>query len=240
MRFNRAVGEVQPLTDLPVRQPASGHLRDLQLLRRELVARVGRALPAALSGRPQFPARTLAPVVHPERVERIPRSAQWRARLGHPPPAAKPLAERKLKSRSVERPPGEIRGERVAEERLGVGLSPEEWTGVEERNVEPRRGGLSSQRLKLAHDGEAFVALAAVRGGFGQITDRAATREQVMRRVARLEESAQVFVRGYVVSLSERQQAPGKLHSSESRRGPCRQRDRFGLCRECLDAWLAA
>jgi hypothetical protein len=44
---NRAVGQVQLLADLAVRQTFSRELGDLELLRRQLLARLRRGLPAS-------------------------------------------------------------------------------------------------------------------------------------------------------------------------------------------------
>ena len=84
--------EKQSLADLAVRQPLRRELGDLQLLRGQLIARLGRAAAAALARRAQLAPRLLAPRRAPERVEGVARGPQDGARLGDPAVAPQPLA----------------------------------------------------------------------------------------------------------------------------------------------------
>src|SRR5258707_4043378 len=61
VRADGAVRQVQPLPDLPVGQPLGRQLRDLQLVRCQLVTSVRVAAPAGLPCGAQLPAGTLAP-----------------------------------------------------------------------------------------------------------------------------------------------------------------------------------
>ena len=98
-----AVREVELLADLAVGEPLGRQLGDLQLLRRELIAGVGprrrlHSPEARSSGARARPRREA------ERIERVARGAQRRARLGDPPLAAQPGAERELQARAQEGP----------------------------------------------------------------------------------------------------------------------------------------
>ena len=68
--------EVQPLADFAVRQALRGELSDLQLLRGELIARLGNAAPAPFTRRAQFAPRVLAPPLAAKRVECVARGTQ--------------------------------------------------------------------------------------------------------------------------------------------------------------------
>jgi hypothetical protein len=137
MRFDGPMREIEPLTDLAIRQPVGGHLCDLKLLWGELVPCVGRAPGGALTGRPQLLARTLTPRCDPKRIERIPRRAQRRTRVRNPPLSTEPLPKSQQQTCTVKRRAGHVGGEGVTEQRLGVFLGCKEWTRVQQANVEP-------------------------------------------------------------------------------------------------------
>src|SRR5439155_16195201 len=61
VRADRAMREVQPLADLSVRQPLCGELRDLQLLRGQLIACLGYPAPAPLTRGAQLGACLVSP-----------------------------------------------------------------------------------------------------------------------------------------------------------------------------------
>src|SRR6478735_9614588 len=70
VRPDGAVREEELLTDLPVGETPGGELRDLRLLRRELLTAAGRGLPAALPGGPQLLVGPESPGCCAEGVER--------------------------------------------------------------------------------------------------------------------------------------------------------------------------
>src|SRR3954463_992717 len=76
VRADRAMREKQSLTDLPIGQSQRRKLGDLQLLRGQLIAGLGRAAPAALPRRAQLAPRPLTPWRAPERIEGVARSPQ--------------------------------------------------------------------------------------------------------------------------------------------------------------------
>jgi hypothetical protein len=79
VRADRAVREVQACADLTVGQAFGGELRDLQLLRGELVPRGGIAPSARFARGPQLAARLVAPARTAERVEGIARRPKRRS-----------------------------------------------------------------------------------------------------------------------------------------------------------------
>ena len=68
--------EIEPLSDLAVGQAFRGQLGNLQLLRRQLVARLRDTPAAALPGRAELGARLFAPRRAAQRVERVARGTQ--------------------------------------------------------------------------------------------------------------------------------------------------------------------
>src|SRR3954463_13479171 len=78
---DRPVRQEQPLADLAVREPSGGELGDLQLLRGQLVARLGCPPPAPLAGCPQLASCLVAPWRASEGVKRVARGTQDRTRF---------------------------------------------------------------------------------------------------------------------------------------------------------------
>jgi hypothetical protein len=76
------VRQIQPLRDVPVRQPLGGELGDLKLLSRQLVT-AGEIAPAAgLAGCPELSAGLVAPGRTAHGVEGVTGVPQRRARFG--------------------------------------------------------------------------------------------------------------------------------------------------------------
>src|SRR5260370_27217516 len=114
--------EVQLLADVAVGPALWGERGDWYFLRGELMARLGKAMPAPFAGRTQLAPRLLAPRHAAERVESVARGAQRRPGIGDPPLAAQPLAVREQESRALEGPASEVHGERIVEAPLRCGL----------------------------------------------------------------------------------------------------------------------
>src|SRR4051794_40810093 len=92
MRADRPVRQVEALSDLPIGQAVCGQLRDLELLGRELIPRVGCATAARLAGRAQFLAGSFGKSVERQGVEGVPCRTERSARLGDPALTAQPAA----------------------------------------------------------------------------------------------------------------------------------------------------
>ena len=88
--------EIEPLADLAVGESPRSHLRYLQFLRRELVARFGGAGTARLTRGAQFLTGALRPGSHAERIKHLNSGAKWCAGVGHAPMTAQPSAVGKL------------------------------------------------------------------------------------------------------------------------------------------------
>src|SRR6516165_3072964 len=96
--LDRPRTQEEPSTDLGVRQPAAGHLRDLPLLRGQLVARLDRAPAHVFARRRQLQARAIGERVHSDRCELLMRGVKVRARVHAPLPTAQPLAVEKMRA----------------------------------------------------------------------------------------------------------------------------------------------
>src|SRR5215207_624670 len=121
MSTDRSRRDEQLLTDLTIREPLGRQLGDLQLLRCQLIAGFRYATPARLTRGAQLAAGLVAPRSAAERVEGVARGAQRTPRVGDSPPTPQPLTESKLSAGALERPAGEIGGERRPEALLGLG-----------------------------------------------------------------------------------------------------------------------
>lgn len=84
--------QIQPLCDVPVREPLGGKLGDLKLLGGQLVPG-GEVAPAArLPGGPELSAGLVTPGRAAHGVEGVAGVPQRRARVGDPALASQPLA----------------------------------------------------------------------------------------------------------------------------------------------------
>src|SRR5437870_5598115 len=101
VRTDRAMGQIQLLTYLTVRQPFCRHLRNLQLLRCELVARVRCASLAALASCTELLPSAVTPRQGAQCIERRACRAKQIACLDDTPAPAQPDAERKLQSGAI-------------------------------------------------------------------------------------------------------------------------------------------
>jgi hypothetical protein len=84
----------------PSNQPAAvaSELRDVPLLRGELVVRLDGALAHPLASGLQFDAGTLGECFHADRGEQVVGGAELRARIGTPALAAQPLAVEQMRA----------------------------------------------------------------------------------------------------------------------------------------------
>src|SRR5258705_13988205 len=94
VRTDRAMGQIQLLPYLTVRQPFCRHLCNLQLLGCELVASVWCATVAALASCTELLPSAVAPRQGAQCIDRRRRRAKQLACLDDPPPPAQPDAER--------------------------------------------------------------------------------------------------------------------------------------------------
>src|SRR5947209_7745424 len=101
MRTDRAMGQIQLLPYLTVRQPFCRHLRNLKLLGCELVASVWCASLAALASGTEFLPSAVAPGQGAQCIERRARRAKQLACLDDASAPAQPDAERELQSGAI-------------------------------------------------------------------------------------------------------------------------------------------
>src|SRR5690349_16596306 len=99
MPLDGARAEKEPRTDLRVRQPLAGESRDLLLLRRQLISRVGRSLAGLHAGGRQLAAGALGEGLHPRLAEHPVRRTQLLARFQPPTLPAQPFSVEEVRSR---------------------------------------------------------------------------------------------------------------------------------------------
>src|SRR5215468_8949691 len=95
-----ARADQQLRADLRVRQALAGEPGDLLLLRRELLACPGAALPRLLACRQQLAAGALGERLHADRVEQVVGGAQLLAPVDAPALAAQPLPVEQMRARA--------------------------------------------------------------------------------------------------------------------------------------------
>src|SRR5260370_25669423 len=88
-------GQEEAFGDLTLRQTVGGELSDLELLRGQAIAEIGRAPPNLLSGSAQLLSRSPTPRGVAQRIEELHAFPQWRPRFGAPPSPSQPAAKRK-------------------------------------------------------------------------------------------------------------------------------------------------
>ena len=168
------MGEVEPLADLAVGQARGGHLGDLQLLRRELVARVGRAAAARLARRRAAPAARARPTGSTPSASNASRArAQRRARVGRAALPAQPRAvgEQQPRARcsghcAPGRPPARRRT--AARRRRRRPAAGARSAG---RRAAAATGVVGRDRLQLGDERRGRVVAVAVDGGLDEIAD---------------------------------------------------------------------
>src|SRR4051794_21523123 len=101
-------------------------MRDLQLLRGELVAGVGRTAPARLSRCAELATRLVRPRGAAQAVERVAGGAQRRSRVGDPPLAPQPLPVAEPDLRVLERPRSQAGVKRGLVAGLGIAVVGQE------------------------------------------------------------------------------------------------------------------
>jgi transposase len=151
------VREIEPLADLPVREPFGGELGDLQLLRGQRHPLLGPEGGPALAGGAQLRQGPLGPGEQPVGLADLVRVPQWRPRLGDAAPAAQPRAVLEQQARPVERPAHQVGLERAAELPLGVVLAGQQRARVEQRDPRPRGHAVASGRAERGQDLPRFV-----------------------------------------------------------------------------------
>src|SRR4029453_7911522 len=92
VRPDRAVRKEESIADLAIGQPLGRQLRDLELLRGQAIARVGRAGPDRLAGGTQLLASAVTPAGGSQRVEELACAPQRLPGVGRAAPATKPRA----------------------------------------------------------------------------------------------------------------------------------------------------
>src|SRR5260370_6441074 len=132
---------------LTVRHAAGGERSDLELLRGQAIAEIGRAPRNLLSGSAQLLSRSPAPRGGAQRIEESHAFPQWRPRFGAPPSPSQPAAKRKQCPGSKKRIAGEVLGERGAEQRLRLVLPRHERPGAPEAAAENRSLRTPGNRL---------------------------------------------------------------------------------------------
>ena len=132
------MAEVQPLADLAVRQARGRHLGDLDLLRRELVARLVRTAAHGLARRSELLPGALRPRRDAECLECLAGGAQRGARLGHAAAAAQPLPVGEQHARAHQRPGREVAAQASLIEGFRGFVVCEQRVGEVERDVELR------------------------------------------------------------------------------------------------------
>src|SRR5206468_3471495 len=127
----------------PSNQPAAvaSELRDVPLLRGELVVRLDGALAHPLAGGLQFDAGTLGECFHADRGEQVVGGAELRARIGTPALAAQPLAVEQVRAGEFRTQPRTTQpldrfaiqalgGLALAQQRARASLDPQAPAGV--------------------------------------------------------------------------------------------------------------
>src|SRR5215207_7519226 len=118
VEVDRLGAEEQGRADLPVGLALGGLERDLQLLRRQLLAVARLAAPEPLAGGAKLGRRALCPRPRAEPIEFVVRGAQLAACVDPAAGATQPLAEAQLGAREPELVVPGMQSERVAERLL--------------------------------------------------------------------------------------------------------------------------
>src|SRR4051794_19243165 len=118
---DRPMRQEQALADLAVRETLGGELGDLQLLRGQLIARLGCPPPAPLAGCPQLASCLVAPWRASEGVKGVARGTQDHTRFHDVTLPPEPLTVTQLDPRALERPPRELERERLFESVACIG-----------------------------------------------------------------------------------------------------------------------
>ena len=120
MVFDGARADEELGGDLAVRVAIGRETRDLRLLRRELVERVGGPLSCMLARRLQFDPRALGEGVHPEVREELVRGSELVPRIDPAGSPAEPLPVDQMPAGQVEPKAGRLEPlDRLAVQRLG-------------------------------------------------------------------------------------------------------------------------
>jgi len=104
MVANGSVRQIESGRNDFVRKPLSGELRDVQLLRGQVLPYLLDPVKARFTGCSQLLSRTIAPGRSAKRVENVAGLAQWSPRVGGPALSAQPHAITKQEAPSQERP----------------------------------------------------------------------------------------------------------------------------------------
>ena len=125
--------QIQPLCDVPVREPLGGELGDLKLLGGQLVAGGEVAPTARFPGRPELPAGLVAPGGAAHGLEGVAGVPQRRTRVGDPALTPQPLAVGQQQPGALKGPVREVGAERLVEAARGFLRAPGLLTWRESR-----------------------------------------------------------------------------------------------------------
>src|SRR5215211_3854278 len=145
VRAHRAGREVEPLADLAVAQSAGGELRDLQLLRGQVISRIGCSADARLSRGTQLLTRGLSQAAKREGVEVLPCRPKRHAGVGDSSLATQPAAVVEQQASPVAGPVGEAGAEGRLVELLGLVVGRKKWPRVAECGAQESSRGLGCQ-----------------------------------------------------------------------------------------------
>src|SRR6266849_9834653 len=113
-------------------------MSDLELLRGQTIAEIGRTAPNLLSGSAQLLSRSPAPGGGAQRIEESHALPQRRPRFGAAPSPSQPAPERKQCPGSKKRIACQILSERRGEQGLRLILHGQEWPGARQGEAENR------------------------------------------------------------------------------------------------------
>src|SRR5690242_20706715 len=169
---DRPMRQEQALADLAVREPLGGELGDLQLLRGQLVARLGCPPPAPLPRCPQLASCLVAPWPASEGVEGVARGTQDHTGFHDVALPPEPLTVTQLDPRALERPPREIERKRLFESLACIGGVREQGARVTYTDLDPSTGMLTRERFDLLHPCARRLELVGVACRLGEVRNK--------------------------------------------------------------------
>ena len=230
MRADGAVGEIEPFTDLAVREALGRQLRDLEFLGTQLGPRLGYATARTLAGGTQLATRPLGKAPHPEGVEDPSGLAEWCTRIRTPSVPAQPPPVRELHTGSVERPTRSARRHRDLEPLLGSRAVGKKRSRVGQLNLEMRRTRVRRDLLPLAQKSANQVEVAvAAHGRIDEVGERPAAYVGLVGSVRGIEDARKIVIRLAWALSCESRSAARKRDQRELRVGAHRQKRRLGL-----------
>ncbi len=194
MCADRSVRDEELKPDLAIAEAIGSHLSDLELLRGELVARLGDAAAARFPRCAQFLPRPPAPWRGAKSIKSLAGGSQRHTGIGHSPSPSKPGPICELRPGPRERPSAQVSTKCNLEESLRVVVVGQERSRMSQADVKRRRRRLTGESLHLLDDWSNFFAAPALNCGVGQILKDVAAKGEVVRRIGWILCSTQVRI----------------------------------------------